>query len=278
MQQQKKQVFVGPYILGETVGVGSTGKVKVGYHQHSGKEVAVKIVKKSLLADNIDARQRVEREIKVLKLLLHPNVVRLHDVMQTPTHLFAVTEFLSGGELYEHITHLDAPLAVPDVFRYFHQLISAVSYMHSQGICHRDLKLENILLDRHGHLKLADFGMASAMPRDLYLETSCGSPHYACPEIINGERYLGTAADTWSCGVLLYAMATSSLPFDCPNIDVLFSKIRQGKYFMPPDLPANLRDLIARMLKVNGKERITIDEIQQHPFWIEHLVYLNQPQ
>eukprot|EP01059_Diplonema_ambulator_P027035 TRINITY_DN44628_c0_g1_i1.p1 TRINITY_DN44628_c0_g1~~TRINITY_DN44628_c0_g1_i1.p1 ORF type:complete len:298 (+),score=34.55 TRINITY_DN44628_c0_g1_i1:68-895(+) len=268
-----KQIFVGPYILGKTIGVGSTGKLKMGFHKQSGMKVAVKIVKKAVMQQNADTRQRVEREVKVLRLLNHPNIMKAHDVLQTSTHLFIVLEYLEGGELYDYIS--DRPkLTIPEAFRFFYQLVTGVAYMHSQSICHRDIKLENLLLDQHGNLKLADFGMASAIPRDGLLETSCGSPHYACPEIVKGEKYFGPACDVWSCGVLLYALVTSTLPFDSSQIDVLFEKIKCGKFYMPPELPASLRDLLSKMLKVNGSERITIDELQSHPFWLENLIHV----
>eukprot|EP01064_Diplonema_japonicum_P002144 TRINITY_DN11375_c0_g2_i1.p1 TRINITY_DN11375_c0_g2~~TRINITY_DN11375_c0_g2_i1.p1 ORF type:complete len:276 (+),score=15.74 TRINITY_DN11375_c0_g2_i1:62-889(+) len=272
----EKQVFVGPYILGRTLGRGCSGKVKIGFHKQTGVKAAVKIVKKAVMQESADTRQRVEREIKVLRLLSHPNIMKAHDVLQTSTHLFLILEYLDGGELYEYISQ-NQNLPTSEVFKFFYQLVTGVAYMHAQSLCHRDLKLENLFIDTLGNLKIADFGMASAIPREGYLETSCGSPHYACPEIVRSEKYHGTAADVWSCGVILYALATSSLPFDSPNgqIDILFEKIRAGKFYMPPELPASLRDLISKMLKVNGSERITLDELQSHPFWLENLVHVS---
>eukprot|EP00754_Rhynchopus_humris_P048252 Rhum_TRINITY_DN7645_c0_g1::Rhum_TRINITY_DN7645_c0_g1_i1::g.24057::m.24057/K08796/BRSK; BR serine/threonine kinase len=269
------EVYVGPYILQDTIGVGTTGKVKAGFHKQTGQRVAVKIVKKKNMEDNLEVRQRVEREVKVLKLLNHPNVMKLYDVLQTSTHLFVVVELLEGGQLYDHVS-AHPLLGEAEVFQFFYQLTTGIAFMHSQNICHRNVKLENLLLDSAGNLKIADLEMASAIPRGRYLETSCGSPHYACPEIVKNERYLGTAADVWSCGVLLYALTTNTLPFDAPSVDQLFAKIKAGRFHMPSDISPSLQDLLARMLAVKGDERITTDEIQQHPYWMENLHYVSQ--
>jgi len=230
----------------------------------------MKIVKKSLLQENLDARQRVEREIKVLRLLQHPFIMQMHDVMQTHTHLFVAVEHLQHGELYEYVS--DRPsLTLDENFRFFYQLVRGVQYMHSQNICHRDLKLENLLLDSDFTLKIADFGMASAMPKGKYLETACGSPHYACPEIVKAEKYLGTEADAWSIGVILYALATSSLPFDDEDMEALFGKIRTANYRCPPEVPSDIQDLISRFLKVNGGDRISLDAVMRHKFWVSNI-------
>ena len=257
-----EEVFVGPYVLEDTVGAGSTSKVKLGRHKQTGKQVAVKIVRKYLMQEDVAVKQKVEREVKVLKLLNHPNIMKMHDVMQTSTHLFIILEFLGSGELYDVVSQ--SLLSPEESFRYFYQIITSVAYLHSQNICHRDLKLENILLDDSGNVKIGDFGLASAIPKDRYLETACGSPHYSCPEIMKAERYLGSAADVWSCGVILYALTTGTLPFDADgdNIDSLLQKVRYGSYTIPQELPANLRDLISRMLTVDGHERITLDRLQ----------------
>eukprot|EP00755_Sulcionema_specki_P008400 Sspe_Gene.40829::Locus_19724_Transcript_1_1_Confidence_1.000_Length_4075::g.40829::m.40829/K08796/BRSK; BR serine/threonine kinase len=267
-----QEVYVGPYTLLETIGKGSTGKVKLAVHKQTGRKVAVKIIRKALLQDNIDAKQRVEREIKILRMVKHPYIMQLHDVMQTSTHLFVVLEYLEGGEFLNYVISNSMTLA--ECFKLFYQLIQAVSYLHKQNICHRDLKLENFLMDSEGNIKLADFGLACAMPRDKLLEVSCGPPHYSCPEIVKGEKYVGTEADMWSCGVLLYAISTNTLPFDDPTMDALMEKVKIGRYKIPSSLPATLRDLISKMIRVNGADRITMDELMQHPFWVENLPLL----
>eukprot|EP01060_Flectonema_neradi_P009728 TRINITY_DN16938_c0_g1_i1.p1 TRINITY_DN16938_c0_g1~~TRINITY_DN16938_c0_g1_i1.p1 ORF type:complete len:275 (+),score=31.30 TRINITY_DN16938_c0_g1_i1:52-876(+) len=269
-----EEIFVGPYVLEETIGTGSTSKVKVGRHKQTGKKVAVKIVRKLLMQEEAPVKLLVEREVKILKLLNHPNIMKMYDVMQTSTHLFIILEYLGNGELYDVVSQ--SILSPEEAFRYFYQIITSVAYLHSQNICHRDLKLENLLLDDAGNVKIGDFGLASAIPRDRYLETACGSPHYSCPEIMKAERYLGSAADVWSCGVLLFALTTGSLPFDADgdNIDSLLQKVRTGQYTIPQDLPANLRDLISKMLTVDGHERITLDKLQEHPYWTENLKWV----
>ena len=183
------EVFVGPYIVKETLGSGAIGKVKKGFHRQTGENVAIKIVRKSVIQENVEVRNRVEREIKIMRLLDHPNVLRLVDVLQTNTHLFIVTELLEGGQLYEFMQR-QPTFGDADVFRFFYQLITGLAFMHSRSICHRNIKLENMLLDSAGNLKIADLEMASAIPAGRYLETFCGSPHYACPEIVTNNTYV----------------------------------------------------------------------------------------
>eukprot|EP01061_Rhynchopus_euleeides_P046036 TRINITY_DN8584_c2_g1_i1.p1 TRINITY_DN8584_c2_g1~~TRINITY_DN8584_c2_g1_i1.p1 ORF type:complete len:287 (+),score=97.19 TRINITY_DN8584_c2_g1_i1:43-861(+) len=268
------EVFVGPYVLQDTIGSGANGKVKSAFHRQTGQPVSIKIVRKSVLQKNVEVRHRVEREIKVMRLLDHPNIIRMIDVLQTNTHLFVVTELLEGGQLYEHVTQ-HATLSDAEVFRFFYQLITGLAFMHSQNICHRNIKLENMLLDGAGNLKIADLEIASAIPRGRYLETACGSPHYACPEIVGNKAYLGTAADVWSAGVLLYGLATNSLPFNAPTVDALYEKIQKGEFFNPPELAADLRDLLSCMLQVDGEDRISIDEVQAHPYWMNRMHLLH---
>lgn len=228
--------------------------------------VAIKIVRKDFLDSKPSLRKKMRREISVLKLLSHPNVMSLIDVFEIETHLFLVMEFVDGLELFEFLVRRGA-LPPVEALAFFHQIICGLEYCHRRLIVHRDLKPENLLLDRQLRLKIADFGMTSLNPPGSLLETSCGSPHYCDPMVVSGERYDGFKADIWSCGVILYAMVTGRLPFDDDHLQRLLLKVQAGQFHLPSDLPDNLRDLIKRMLTVDPEERITLDGIKAHPWF-----------
>ena len=212
----------------------------------------------------------VEREIVVMKLIDHPNIMHLYDVWETSGYLYLVLEYIQGGELFEHLCK-HGPLSITETLKYFHQIIGAVDYFHRFNVAHRDLKPENILLDHNFNIKIADFGMAAwqintSGTTDL-MKTSCGSPHYAAPEIIKGDPYVGSAADIWSCGVILYAMLTAQLPFDDDDLPELLDKVIAGKFTIPSSVDPLAQNLIKRMLVVNARKRITMAEIFVHPFF-----------
>lgn len=257
---------VGPYIFGKTLGTGSTGKVKLAKNLDTGEIVAIKIVRKDYLDNKPSLKKKMRREISVLKVLSHPNLMSLLDVFEIETHLFLVMEFVDGLELFEYLVRRGA-LPVPQALAFFQQIICGLEYCHHRLICHRDLKPENILLDRNLHIKIADFGMTSLNPPGSLLETSCGSPHYCDPMVVSGSMYDGLKADIWSCGVILYAMVTGRLPFDDDNIQRLLQKVQVGQYHLPSDLPKDLRDLIKQMLTVDPKERISLEGIKAHPWF-----------
>lgn len=257
---------VGPYIFGKTLGTGSTGKVKLAKNLITGEIVAIKIVRKDYLDNKPSLKKKMRREISVLKLLSHPNLMSLIDVFEIETHLFLVMEFVDGLELFEYLVRRGA-LPIPQALSFFQQIICGLEYCHHRLICHRDLKPENLLLDRNLNIKIADFGMTSLNPPGSLLETSCGSPHYCDPMVVSGEMYDGLKADIWSCGVILYAMVTGRLPFDDDNIQRLLQKVQMGQYHLPSDLPKDLRDLIRRMLTVDPDQRITLEGIKAHAWF-----------
>jgi len=259
--------MIGPYSLGRTLGVGSTGKVKLGVHVETGELVAIKVIRKEFIERKESLKKKMQREIAVMKLCDHPNVLRLLEVFETNTHLFLVTEYADGGELFDYLVKRGS--LEPDEARlFFRQIIEGVDYCHQRYIVHRDLKPENLLLDKEHRIKIADFGMASMLPPGSMLETSCGSPHYAAPEIISGEMYSGFESDVWSCGVILYALVTGKLPFDDDNLQRLLQKVRCGLYHLPSYLPPQLRSLIHCMLTVDPKRRITVEGIKAHPWYL----------
>uniref|UniRef100_A0A672NFB7 BR serine/threonine kinase 2 n=1 Tax=Sinocyclocheilus grahami TaxID=75366 RepID=A0A672NFB7_SINGR len=195
--------YVGPYRLEKTLGKGQTGLVKLGVHCVTCQKVAIKIVNREKLSESV--LMKVEREIAILKLIEHPHVLKLHDVYENKKYLYLVLEHVSGGELFDYLVK-KGRLTPKEARKFFRQIISALDFCHSHSICHRDLKPENLLLDEKNNIRIADFGMASLQVGDNLLETSCGSPHYACPEVIQGEKYDGRKADVWSCGVILFAL------------------------------------------------------------------------
>lgn len=177
---------------------------------------------------------------------------------------YLVLEYVDGGELFDYISS-NGPLPEEEAVRLFRQIIAAISYCHRFNICHRDLKPENILLDSKYNIKLADFGMAVLQLSGHLLNTSCGSPHYAAPEIVNGRRYHGDMADTWSCGIILFALLAGSLPFDGGDIAGTLRLVRKGEYIMPAWFSPEAADLIQRILQKQPEDRISIQDIWMHP-------------
>jgi serine/threonine protein kinase len=242
----------------------------------TGHKVAVKILNKAKIKQ-LGMDEKVQREINILHLCTHPHIIRLYEVIDTPTDIFLVNEYVSGGELFDYIVS-KGRLSADEARNFFHQIISGVEYCHFQKIVHRDLKPENLLLDDKLNIKIADFGLSNLMRDGDFLRTSCGSPNYAAPEVISGHLYAGPEVDVWSCGVILYALLCGSLPFDDESIPNLFKKIKSGMYSLPTHLSQLARNLIPRMLEVDPMKRITIAEIRVHP-WFQHKLppYLRHP-
>mmetsp|Transcript_15120 Transcript_15120/g.28448 ORF Transcript_15120/g.28448 Transcript_15120/m.28448 type:complete len:723 (-) Transcript_15120:60-2228(-) len=269
-------IKIGQYILGKNLGIGAFGKVKLATHCVTGHKVAVKILNKAKIKQ-LGMEEKVQREINILHLCTHPHIIRLYEVIDTPTDIFLVNEYVSGGELFDYIVS-KGRLSSDEARNFFHQIISGVEYCHFQKIVHRDLKPENLLLDSNLNIKIADFGLSNLMRDGDFLRTSCGSPNYAAPEVISGHLYAGPEVDVWSCGVILYALLCGSLPFDDESIPNLFKKIKSGMYSLPSHLSQLARNLIPRMLEVDPMKRITIPEIRLHP-WFQHKLppYLRHP-
>lgn len=298
--KMKVENRVGPWRLGRTLGKGSTGRVRLAKHTVTGQLAAIKIVPKNIIDFNIDNDDNnnnsnnnennpnskkkkakkpkvdenglpygIEREIIIMKLISHPNIMALYDVWENKNELYLVLEYVEGGELFDFLIN-NGKLNESDAVKYFRMIINGVSYCHKFNICHRDLKPENILLDKNGKIKIADFGMAALETQQKLLETSCGSPHYASPEIVAGKNYHGSPSDVWSCGVILFALLTGHLPFDDPNIRKLLLKVQTGKFHMPSNLSNDARDLIWSMLRINPNERIKIEDISNHPLMLKY--------
>jgi len=265
--QQRGQSFssVDFYSIGKVLGEGAYGKVLHATHIMTGHKVAVKTFEKAKLVDLV-ARKRVSREIRILKYLDHPNIVQLFEVIDQPQRRYIIMEFASGGDLCKYVRDCKR-LSEQESHRIFCQILSGLTHCHSKGIVHRDIKLDNILLDSNKNVKIVDFGFSVPFERDQLLKKACGSPSYAAPEIVSRRQYAPTPVDVWSFGVVLYAMMCGYFPFQGANSQELCRKIVKGKFELPSWVPEPCRDLIRRMLTVDPMQRITIDDIALHP-WV----------
>ncbi|KAG6792598.1 hypothetical protein POTOM_001750 [Populus tomentosa] len=296
MSQPKIKRRVGKYEVGRTIGEGTFAKVKFARNSETGEPVALKILDKEKVLKHKMAEQ-IKREIETMKLIKHPNVVRLYEVpllvfsiyyklyavMGSKTKIFIVLEFVTGGELFDKIVN-HGRMREDEARRYFQQLINVVDYCHSRGVFHRDLKPENLLLDAFGNLKVSDFGLSALSQQvrvttinssshlksyrhhsdnqdDGLLHTTCGTPNYVAPEVLNDRGYDGTTADLWSCGVILFVLLAGYLPFDDSNVMNLYKKISAAEFTCPPWLSFGAMKLITRILDPNPMTRITIPEI-----------------
>lgn len=262
-------VRIGHYTLGATLGVGTFGKVKIGEHQLTKHKVAVKILNRQKIK-SLDVVGKIRREIQNLKLFRHPHIIKLYQVISTPTDIFMIMEYVSGGELFDYIVKR-GKLREHEARRFFQQIISGVDYCHRHMIVHRDLKPENLLLDHNLHVKIADFGLSNMMMDGEFLRTSCGSPNYAAPEVISGKLYAGPEVDIWSCGVILYALLCGTLPFDDEHVPTLFKKIKSGIFPIPEYLNKSVVSMLCHMLQVDPMKRATIEDIKKHEWFQKEL-------
>ncbi|KAL8192301.1 hypothetical protein R6Q57_027968 [Mikania cordata] len=259
---------VGRYELGRTLGEGTFAKVKFARNVETGENVAIKILDKEKVLKHKMITQ-IKREISTMKLIRHPNVIRMFEVMASKTKIYIVLEFVTGGELFDKVASRGR-LKEDEARKYFQQLINAVDYCHSRGVFHRDLKPENLLLDANGCLKVSDFGL-SALPQqvreDGLLYTTCGTPNYVAPEVINNKGYDGAKADLWSCGVILFVLMAGYLPFEDANLTTLYKKIFKADFTCPPWFSSSAKKLIKRILDPNPVTRITAAEVIENDWF-----------
>lgn len=259
------------YRILKTIGSGSTGKVKLAEHVRTGKRVAIKIVPRLLTTRNqkskepiVSRERRILREAAILFLAEHPGIVRLHDFLVTEDCFCLFFEHIDGKELLDHIVD-KGRLSERRAKNYFAQLLSVVAYCHANGIVHRDLKIENVLITRldlsDPTVKLVDFGLANFYHPRERLTTYCGSLYFAAPELLSGRPYCGPEVDIWSLGVILYVMLCGKVPFDDKSLSVLHGKIKRGVFEIPSYVSAPARDLLHSMLTVDPAARIRIPQL-----------------
>ncbi|TWU74375.1 hypothetical protein ED733_000929 [Metarhizium rileyi] len=300
----------GDFILGNTIGEGEFGKVKLGWKQDSSVQVAIKLIKRDTVGGNPSRLGKIRREVTILRGVQHPNIVRLIDMIETDRYIGIILEYASGGELFDYILN-HRYLKDHSARRLFSQLVSGVGYLHKKGIVHRDLKLENLLLDRNRNIIITDFGFANTfdpneeltedeelnltdrdqvkrmgldkvksngMRQGDLMQTSCGSPCYAAPElVVSDSLYTGRKVDVWSCGVILYAMLAGYLPFDDDpanpegdNINLLYKYIVSTPLTFPEYVTPHARDLLRRILVPNPRKRADLFEVARHSWLSEY--------
>ncbi|GMJ01638.1 SNF1-RELATED PROTEIN KINASE 3.8, CBL-INTERACTING PROTEIN KINASE 10, SOS3-interacting protein 1 [Hibiscus trionum] len=265
--ERKGPVLMGKYELGRLLGQGTFAKVHRARNLETGMSVAIKIVDKERVL-KVGMMDQIKREISIMRLVRHPNVVELYEVMATKTKIYIVMEYAKGGELFNKV--VKGKLKEDAARRYFQQLISAVDFCHSRGVCHRDLKPENLLLDEHGNLKVTDFGLsalAETKHEDGLLHTTCGTPAYVAPEVINRRGYDGCKTDIWFCGVILYVLLAGYLPFQDSNLMEMYRKIGKGEFKFPNWFAPEVRRLLLKILDPNPSTRISIEKIKEHPWF-----------
>ncbi|CAI4231887.1 unnamed protein product [Auanema sp. JU1783] len=259
-----KKEFRHRFEIVKKLGSGTYGKVSLAFDHKFEREVAVKLIKKSAI-ENKEDLVRIRREIRIMSALNHPNIIQIFEVFENRDKIILVMEYACGGELYDYVSK-SGSLPEPEARRIFRQITSAVLYCHKHKVAHRDLKLENILLDQDNNAKIADFGLSNYFSDKSLLSTFCGSPLYASPEIINGTPYHGPEVDCWSLGILLYTLVYGSMPFEGRDFNRMVRQIKRGAYY-EPDTPSTASMLIRNMLRVNPERRANIFDIASH-WWL----------
>ncbi|XP_030633293.1 serine/threonine-protein kinase SIK2 [Chanos chanos] len=258
-------VRVGFYDIERTLGKGNFAVVKLARHRITKTEVAIKIIDKTQLdAVNLE---KIYREVQIMKMLDHPHIIKLYQVMETKNMLYLVTEYAKNGEIFDYLAK-HGRLSEQEARRKFWQILSAVEYCHNRNIVHRDLKAENLLLDGHMNIKIADFGFGNFFQPGEPLATWCGSPPYAAPEVFEGQQYEGPQLDIWSMGVVLYVLVCGALPFDGPTLPVLRQRVLEGRFRIPYFMTEDCEHLIRRMLVLDPSKRLTVAQIKEHKWMV----------
>lgn len=257
---------IGSYKLGKTLGKGTYGKVKLGVHMETGEQVAVKIVH----TNTEKSKKQLEREISIISKLKHQNIVRMYEALYHEDNIYLILEYVGGGELFDYIMgrgRINEKMAI----KFFRQMVSAVGYCHRNGVCHRDLKPENLILDEEGNIKINDFGLSNFYVPGSLLSSFCGSPVYAAPEIMAEKQYDGPAADTWSLGIVLYAMVVGQLPWKLDERGIIrdVSDLIRARFTIPASasISSECEDLIRKMLVADPNARIKLSDVACHP-WV----------
>lgn len=263
---RQKASSIGYYDLEKSVGEGNFAKVKLATHCLTGEKVAVKIIDKNKLDKT--TTKKLYREVRIMKLLNHPHVVRLYEVIDTPNELFLIMEYAAGGEIFDYLV-AHGRMKEKEARRHFRQIISAIEYCHNLHIIHRDLKAENLLLDASMNAKIADFGFSNQFSPGQRLNTWCGSPPYAAPELFQGKEYTGPEVDIWSLGVVLYVLVCGALPFDGSTLPKLRARVLAGKFKVPFYMSTDCERLIKKMLVIDSSKRASMDQVKSDPWFTE---------
>ena len=257
---------IGDYKIGQEIGSGAFGKVVLGKHILTGEKVAIKILDKIILNQTPEDYELVKQEISILKLVKHRYIVQLYEILQTAQHIFIIMEYCEGKEIMDYILTKNH-LSESESLKYFQQLINTLFYLHSQNIAHRDIKIDNMLLDTNKDLKLIDFGLSCKYTDDNLLDQPCGTVVYAAPEVLEGKEYHGMLADVWSSGIVLYGMLAGFLPFSDKNDEVNKQQVIKGEIKFPDFFSEGAKDLLKHMLDVDPMTRYTLQEIKQHSWY-----------
>ena len=264
----QKEKIMCDFIIKQVIGEGTFATVRLAINKQTGEKVAIKIMEKNKIIQNED-KIRIEREIKVLKNLRHPNIVHLYSVIQTEEKIYLIMEYVKGKELFDYIV-MKKKLSESESCCFYQQIISGIEYLHKIKYVHRDIKPENLLINEETkELKIVDFGLSNIYtnPNKHLLSSACGSPSYAAPEMLNGEKYRAPPVDIWSSGIVLYAMICGYLPFEDDDNDALYDKICKGKFVIPNHVSDKARDLLNKILVTDPKKRLTIYQIKHHPWF-----------
>jgi len=252
------------------LGKGAFGKVNLCVHKLSEKLVAIKSLHKHFLESESN-NSKLQNEIAILRQLKHKSIIRLYETFSNENYLLIVIELCGGGDLLTYVRKR-RKLTEPVAKMCFKQILDGINYCHSKGIVHRDIKLDNILLNFHGDIKICDFGVSKKVTKGQKLRERCGTPAYIAPEILREVGYDGTMVDVWSAGVVLYAMVYGNFPFRAVNVDELEQLILVGNYSLPAEISDDARDLLSKMLNPNPNLRITVQGIYAHP-WMQDIDY-----
>ena len=267
--EYEKENTIGDYLLNKEIGSGGFAKVYEAIHIPTGEKVAVKIMKKEQIFSEPININRIQREIAILKIVRHNNIIKLYELMETPEKIYIVMEYCNGGELFDYIVSKQH-LTEKQACRFFQEIINCLEYLHSINIVHRDIKPENLLLYKINNkinLKLIDFGISNCYSLDKLLNTPCGTASYAPPEMHKGEEYYGLLSDIWSAGVVLYAMVFGYLPFCEDDEDININNIIEGNYEIPEEASPELYDLLIHLLDINPLTRYDLEQIKEHPWF-----------
>ncbi|KAH0684388.1 hypothetical protein KY290_023112 [Solanum tuberosum] len=273
--EKKGTILMHKYEIGKLLGQGTFAKVYHARNLKTGQIVAVKVIDKEKVM-KVGLIDQIKREISVMRLIRHPNVVELYEVAKQI--FFFAMEYVRGGEFFNKVSK--GRLRESAARKYFHQLIASVDFYHSRGVYHRDLKPENILLDETGSLKVSDFGLSALFDtkrQDGLLHTMCGTPAYVAPEVINKRGYDGEKADIWSCGVILFVLLAGYLPFHDTNLMEMYKKISKGIFKCPEYFPYEVKKLLSRILDPNPFSRITLAKLMDNNWFNKGFKQIDKP-